>query len=95
MTDSTTGVPPVLSLPLHRDSTEETRLVETRQLKDGRLALLAYTALDRLATLCGEDQPWLLTQTQTLDEIKKYQHFDVVIFDLEIPEQYRREGRIA
>ena len=40
-------VPPVLYLPLHRDSTEENRLVETRELKDGRLALLAYTAYAR------------------------------------------------
>lgn len=91
----TPTVPPVLYLPLHRSSTQDDPRAEIRELKDGRLALLAYTALDRLAQLCGENQAWILVRTPDLGEIKSRQHFDVVIFDLAVPEQYRREGAIA
>lgn len=35
-------VPPVLYLPLSIRSTPAQQLVEIRQIKDGRLALLAY-----------------------------------------------------
>lgn len=90
-----TVVPPVLYLPLHRQSGEEHQYVEVRELKDGRMALLAYTSLDRLGACCGDEQPWVLVHTEKLDEIKRAQPFDVVLFDLEIPEQYRSEGRIA
>jgi hypothetical protein len=93
MTD--TIVPPVLYLPLHASSTPDRQLVEVRELKDGRQALLAYTALDRLADKCGPEQPWILVQTEDIGEIKKAQPYDVVIFDLDVPEQYRSEGRIA
>lgn len=88
-------VPPVLYLPLHRSSTPDDPQVEVRELKDGRLALLAYTALDRLGDLCGQQQPWILVRTPDLAEIKDRQSFDVVIFDLEVPEKYRAAGAIA
>ncbi|WP_424922760.1 SAV_915 family protein [Aeromicrobium chenweiae] len=32
-------------------------------LRDGRTALLAYTALDRLVDCCGDRQPWVLIET--------------------------------
>ena len=48
MPAATPMVPPVLYLPLSVTSTPEEQLVEIRELKDGRRALLAYTALDRL-----------------------------------------------
>lgn len=96
MSDSTsaTVVPPILYVALHRSSTETDPRVEIRELKDGRRALLAYTALDRLADLCGPHQGWVLVRTAELDQIKANQPFDVVIFDLEIPEQYRVDGAL-
>lgn len=88
-------VPPVLYLPLSVTSTPEEQLVEIRELKDGRRALLAYTALDRLLELAGERQPWVLVRTEDLGQIKKAQPYDVVIFDLDVPASYRRNGAIA
>lgn len=88
-------VPPVLYVPLSTASTQDEQTVEIRELKDGRRALLAYTALDRLLTLAGDRQPWILLRTEDLDKIKRAQPYDVVIFDLEIPEHYRRDGAIA
>ncbi|MEE6388780.1 MULTISPECIES: SAV_915 family protein [Microbacterium] len=88
-------VPPVLYLPLSVTSTPEEQLVEIRELKDGRRALLAYTALDRLLELAGERQPWVLVRTEDLGQIKAAQPYDVVIFDLDVPASYRRNGAIA
>ncbi|WP_430868829.1 SAV_915 family protein [Demequina aurantiaca] len=89
------SVPPVLYLPLSAQSTTEEQTVEIRELKDGRRALLAYTALDRLQNLAGERQPWILLRTEDLQQIKDAQPYDVVIFDLAVPAQYRRDGAIA
>ncbi|MFG6402282.1 SAV_915 family protein [Microbacterium sp. P04] len=88
-------VPPVLYLPLSAQSTAEAQSVEIRELRDGRKALLAYTALDRLLALAGDRQPWTLLRTEDLQRIKEVQAYDVVIFDLEVPTQYRRNGAIA
>lgn len=79
------AVPPVVYLPL-RGSGEE-RVVEIRRLKDGRPALLAYTALDRLAEACGPNQPRTALPTASLGEIKRSQPYEVVIFDMHVPEQ--------
>lgn len=90
-----TVVPPVLHLPLSAQSTERHQYVEVRQLKDGRMALLAYTALDRLGECCGDQQPWILLKTEELENLKVSQPFDVVVFDMAVPEQFRVDGRIA
>lgn len=92
---ATPVVPPVLYLPLSATSTPEQQTVEIRELKDGRRALLAYTALDRLLDLAGERQPWTLLRTEELQKIKQAQPYDVVIFDLAVPAEYRRDGVIA
>ena len=88
-------VPPVLYLPLSIRSTPQEQLVEIRELRDGRKALLAYTALDRLLSLAGPLQPWVLMRTEDLAEVKRQQPYDVVVFDLDVPAQYRRDGAIA
>ncbi len=89
------SVPPVLYLPLSASSTPGQQLVEIRELRDGRKALLAYTALDRLLTLAGDRQPWVLMRTEDLSQVMREQPHDVVVFDLEIPAAYRRDGVIA
>ncbi|MBN9177132.1 MAG: SseB family protein [Microbacterium sp.] len=89
------SVPPVLYLPLSTRSTPGAQLVEIRELRDGRKALLAYTALDRLLTLAGDRQPWVLMRTEDLSEVMREQPYDVVVFDLRIPDAYRRDGVIA
>ncbi len=93
--ETPTVVPPVVYLPLTATSTPERQSVEVRELRDGRRALLAYTALDRLLELAGPMQPWTLLRTEGLGQLKQQQPFDVVVFDLEIPTQFRRDGAIA
>lgn len=88
-----TAIPPAVYLPVRGDGAAGS--AEVRELRDGRAALLAYTALDRLADSCGPEQPWVVVPTASLSEVKRRQPFDVVIFDMVVPEQYRLAGRIA
>lgn len=87
-------VPPVLYLPA-REHPEGGVYPEVRKLQDGRQALLAYTALDRLAKACGESQPWILVHTAELGDIQERQPYDVVAFDPQLPTQLLAGGRIA
>ena len=66
--------------------------VEFRRTADGRTALLAYTALDRLVDCCGPYQPWILMPTAKLDEIDRYLRYDLILLDLDVPAEFRRRG---
>ena len=68
--------------------------IELRRLRDGRRALLAYTAVDRLVKCMGPNQPWALFLTENLDELAEAQPFDVVMLDQRIPrELWHQEER--
>lgn len=82
-------VPPILYLPCKAGSTTDLAMVEMRELEDGRVALMAYTALDRLAWCCGEAQPWVLFRTEALGELRRESPFDIVLFDQPIPDALR------
>jgi hypothetical protein len=71
------------------------RIAEIRATEDGRRAMLAYTALDRLAEKCGDEQPWVVVPTTELDQILSEQPFDLVAFDAEIPATLRAGGRLV
>ncbi|WP_022867440.1 SAV_915 family protein [Schaalia vaccimaxillae] len=86
----------MLYIPSSGTATSFGTEVELRRLTDGRIALLAYTALDRLADHCGPYQPWVLIPTDRLDEIERDQNFDVILLDAEIPKEFRRpEGLVS
>lgn len=76
-------IPPVMYLPASPgDGADgEPAEIEMRRLLDGRVALLAYTALDRLADCCGSEQPWVLYKTDQLDELNKVSPYDVIVID--------------
>jgi hypothetical protein len=83
--DTTTPIPPVLYVPCEEGSTADDARLTLRATQDGRRALLAYTALDRLVRCCGEAQPWALVPAAELDAAT----FDVVYLDLPVPEDLR------
>jgi hypothetical protein len=91
-TASRPAVPPMLYLPCDGfRSVDEELLVDFRRMRDGRLALLAYTALDRLVNCCGQDQPWVVAPVSALDELDRHQPYDVILLDVEIPTALRRK----
>lgn len=84
------GFPPVVYLPCAGHVTDPAdAVIELRQTRDGRMALMAYSALDRLKYCCGDQQPWLVIPTAHLDKIQQVQHFDLVLLDVIIPDEFR------
>jgi hypothetical protein len=88
--------PPVVYLPCVEKVSDATQAqVALRRTKDGRIALLAYSALDRLHGCCGEEQPWIVLPTAALDELQKRQPFQLLLLDVVIPEDKRQGGTAA
>ena len=87
-------VPPMLYVPCEvpQQGADDVSL-DFRRMRDGRLALFAYTALDRLVRCCGAQQPWVLMPTAKLDTVAEYQPYDVILLDIDIPENNRVKGR--
>lgn len=88
--DTTTPIPPVLYVPCEPGSTADDARLTVRATRDGRRALLAYTALDRLVRCCGEGQPWALVPTAELDASAS---FDLLFLDVSIPAPARDGAR--
>ncbi|MDN5894015.1 MAG: hypothetical protein L0H93_08310 [Nocardioides sp.] len=82
-------VPPIVYLPCSPESTEDQLHVEKRELDDGGVGLLAFTALDRLLDGCGPDQPWAVYPTESLADLKPY---SMIVLDAQIPLE-ARHGR--
>lgn len=83
--------PPVVYVPCSPLSPGDQELsVDLRPTRDGRLALLVYSALDRLVTCCGGQQPWVLMPTADLEKIREATNFELILLDIEIPEERRR-----
>jgi hypothetical protein len=59
---------------------------------DGRFAILAYTALDRLVDACGPHQPWVLMPAARLDELDEHCPFDVILLDTPLADDERCQG---
>jgi hypothetical protein len=85
-----TNYPPILYIPCaeHVQDPDDLR-VSYQTTKDGRVALLVYSALDRLITCCGDDQPWFTLPTANLQTLYDVQAFDLVLLDLMVPEHSR------
>lgn len=83
--------PPVVYLPCAEQVTDASDArIDMRETRDGRIALLAYSALDRLHTCCGDDQPWVLMPTDALDDLQKRSPFQLLLLDVVIPDDKRR-----
>lgn len=88
-------LPPVVYVPsvepVHDPASAR---VEMRRTRDGRTALLVYSALDRLRRCCGPSQPWVLVRTTALEDIHTAQPFDLLLMDVVIPTEHQR-GAVA
>jgi len=66
--------------------------IDLRPTKDGRLAMLVYSSMDRLIAYCGPAQPWTVMATQDLEQARLATGFELILLDLDIPEELRRTG---
>ncbi len=84
------NLPPALYLPTGPASAEtEGASIELRRTPDGRTALVAFTALDRLIDCCGEHQPWVLVNTEHLPKVHAANPYDVIVLDSPLPQELR------
>jgi hypothetical protein len=83
--------PPVVYVPCSPLAPGDEELsVDLRQTRAGRLALLVYSALDRLVTCCGAQQPWVVLPTANLEKIREKTDFELILLDIDIPDEFRR-----
>lgn len=88
--------PPILYVPCVKHVTDPDDLeVEYRSTRDGRTALLVYSALDRLHKCCGVGQPWFLMPTLKLDDLYQVAPFDTVLLDVVLPDELKKPGPTA
>jgi hypothetical protein len=83
--------PPVVYLPCAEEVVDPAAArVDMRETRDGRTALLAYSALDRLRQCCGDSQPWILMPTVGLAKLQAAQPYQLLLLDVAIPIEKRR-----
>jgi hypothetical protein len=85
--------PPVVYLPVDVDGEGNVTDFRMIRLGDGRVVLLAYTALDRFVDAWGEEQPWLLFETRKIDEIHRAKPFNLKLLDVTVPDAIRSPPR--
>jgi hypothetical protein len=74
--------------PVREGATELT--VDLRRTRSGQVALLVYSALDRLVDNCGEHQAWTALPAADLERIREATGFELILLDVCIPEHLRR-----
>jgi hypothetical protein len=90
--DPAHAFPPVVYVPCALAQTDEELTIDLRVTRDGRLALLVYSAMDRLVKHCGPAQPWTVMLTKDLEQARLATGFRLILLDLDIPEGLRRTG---
>ena len=63
--------------------------LQLRRIRDGRLAVLAYTSLDLLVAGCGESQGWVAAPVEQLEKLQSLAGFDVIALDVDLPDDWR------
>ncbi len=61
-------IPPVLYVSVADKQDEGRSAIKMLRMKDGAVAIAAYTALDRLHKFVGDDASWILLHTPQLKE---------------------------
>jgi hypothetical protein len=90
VTDPGKVFPPVVYVPCAPAQTADELIVDLRTTRTGQLALLVYSAMDRLVAHCGPHQPWTVMITKDLEQLRESSGFELIFLDLDIPEEVRR-----
>lgn len=76
-------LPPVVYAPTLTDEAGDTR-VRMHRMRDGRVALFVYSAIDRLQAQYGEAAPWVLMSVADLQRAHDAAPYDVLLVDREL-----------
>lgn len=76
-------LPPVVYAPTLTDDDGRTR-VRMHRLRDDRVALFVYSAIDRLQAEYGEDAAWVLLSVSDLQRAHEAAPYDLLLLDREL-----------
>lgn len=86
-------LPPYVYVPCSQVRADDAELVvDLRRTQSGQVALLVYSALDRLVDCCGAAQPWTVLPSTQLERIREATGFELILMDVSIPEHLRRDA---
>jgi hypothetical protein len=63
--------------------------IELRRTADGKIALMAFSSVQRLVECLGPYQPWALVKSEHLPKIYQTQPYDMIVLDSDLPEELR------
>ncbi|WP_194763135.1 SAV_915 family protein [Microbacterium sp. UFMG61] len=78
------AIPPVVYVPIGSIDEESRAQIELRRLRNGQLAIAAYSALDRLHRELGSAQPWMLVRIADLERQAASRNVSRVLIDPQI-----------
>jgi hypothetical protein len=76
-------LPPVVYAPTLTDDEGNTRL-RMHRMRDDRVALFVYSAIDRLQGQYGDDAPWVLLSVPDLQRAHEASPYDLLLLDREL-----------
>ena len=86
------ALPPVVYVPTMTDEDGDNRL-RMHELRDGRVALFVYSAIDRVEAQYGDGHPWALLSVPNLQTAYEQSPFDVLFLDRELyPQEKAARG---
>ncbi len=90
------GLPNSLFLPTAKKPKDFTSAeIELRPTKDGRMALIAFSSVQRLVECCGPHQPWALVRAEHLGRVYQAQPYDLIVLDSDLPEELRHRDALV
>lgn len=90
------GLPNALFLPTAKKPKDFTKAeIELRKTADGRMALVAFSTVQRLVECCGPHQPWALVKSEHLGHVYKEQPYDLIVLDSDLPEELRHRDALV
>ncbi|MCW2867642.1 MAG: hypothetical protein JWR20_1830 [Marmoricola sp.] len=81
MSELPANLPPVLYVPTSPFAADGRAHIAMTPLADGRMAVFAYSALDRLAEFYAADAPWALLTIADLQRAHADVPFDLLLVD--------------
>ncbi len=76
-------LPPVVYAPTLRDDDGTTR-IRMHRMRDDRVSLFVYSAIDRLEQQYGDGASWVLLSVPDLERAHEQSPFDLLLLDREL-----------
>lgn len=90
------GLPNALFLPTAKKPKNFGSVeIELRKTTDGKMALVAFSSVQRLVECCGPHQPWALVKSEHLGKVYQAQPYDMILLDSDLPEELRHREALV